>query len=180
MLNIIVPALDLWDEEKNEFIPLSPVLLELEHSLVSISKWEAKYHTPFLHKDEFTAEELLYYIQCMTLTKNVSPETYYRLSDDNIQQIKDYIYDPMTATTFSKEHTGKRSREVVTNEIIYYWMTALNIPSEYQHWHLNRLLTLIRVCNIKNTPPKKRNRMDIIRRNEALNEMRKKKYNTSG
>lgn len=180
MLSIVIPQLDLWDEAKEEFIILPPVSLDFEHSLVSIAAWEAKYHTPFLHKEQLTSEEIMDYIQFMTITKNVSPETYLRLTEDNVKQIKDYIYDPMTATTFSKDRPGRRNREVVTSEIIYYWMIALNIPCEYQHWHLNRLLTLIRVCNIKNSPPKKRNMMDIIRRNEALNEMRKQKYNTSG
>ena len=180
MLSIVIPQLDFWDEAKEEFIVIPPVLLQLEHSLVSISAWEAKYHTPFLHKEALTNEEVMDYIQCMTITENVSPETYLRLTEENVRQIKDYIYNPMTATTFSKDNTGRRNREVVTSEIIYYWMIALNIPCEYQHWHLNRLLTLIRVCNIKNSPPKKRNMRDIIRRNEALNEARKQKYNTSG
>lgn len=180
MLQIVIPSLDLWDEAKEEFIVLPPVQLQLEHSLVSIAAWESKYHTPFLYKKELTADEVMDYIQFMTITENVSPETYLRLSEDNVKEIKEYIYNPMTATVFSKDFNGKRNREVVTAEIIYYWMVALNIPCEYQHWHLNRLLTLIKVCNIKNSPSKKRNLRDIIQRNEALNEMRKQKYNTSG
>lgn len=116
----------------------------------------------------------------MTLTENVDPDVYMHLSGENIEQIEKYISAPMTATYFSKETNSKPNREKVTSELIYYWMIALNIPVEFQTWHLNRLLTLIRVCNVKNQPPKKRSQKEIMSRNAALNAARKKRYNTKG
>ena len=116
----------------------------------------------------------------MTLTQNVKPEVYLGLTADNITQVNAYIEDSMTATFFSEDTSGKRSREVVTSELIYYWMIALNIPVKFEKWHLNRLLTLIRVCNIKNSPPKKYSKGEIMRRNAALNAARKKQLGTKG
>jgi hypothetical protein len=180
MLYITVPGMELWDEKKEEFVYLDETTIQLEHSLVSISKWESKWHKPFLLKNEKTDAEILDYIKCMTITQHVKPDVYFRLSKDNVDEIKKYIEDSMTATTFMEDGTSKGGREVVTSELIYYWMVALNIPSEYQKWHLNRLLTLIRVCNIKNAPPKKRGKREIMSRNAALNAARRKQYNTRG
>ena len=180
MLQITIPGMEFWDEKKEEFVYLDEKTLQLEHSLVSISKWESRWHKPFLLKAEKTTAEILDYIQCMTVTQNVKPDVYLRLSKDNIDEIKKYIEDSKTATTFSEDKTGRGSREVVTSELIYYWMIALNIPFECQKWHLNRLLTLIRVCNVKNAPPKKRSAREIMSRNAALNAARRKQYNTRG
>lgn len=181
MLRITIPADEQWDEEKEEFVSFrKEQTLQLEHSLVSISKWERKWHKPFLGKQEKTYEETIDYVKCMTLTQNVDPDVYNHLSKDNIKEIDEYITNPMTATTFSEEKGGKASREIVTAELIYYWMITLNIPPEYQKWHLNSLLTLIRVCNIKNAPPKKRSRRDIMSQNAALNAARRKQLNTKG
>ena len=116
----------------------------------------------------------------MTLTKNVDSEIYKSITNDNIQMINKYIELPMTATTFLEEKNNGRSSETVTSELIYYWMISLNIPFECQKWHLNRLLTLIRVCNVKNTPPKKRSKRELMSRNAALNAARRKKFNTTG
>lgn len=179
MLKITVPGLELYDEEKNEFINYKDQTLQLEHSLVSISKWEAKWHKPFLSDEDKTLEEIIDYIKCMTITQNVKSDVYDRLTSDNIQTINDYIQDSMTATTFSDDkNTGKK--EIVTSEIIYYWMVTYNIPMECQKWHLNRLLTLVKVCTIKNSPPKKMSNSEIISRNKALNAARRKKMNTKG
>ena len=179
MLKITVPGLELYDEEKNEFINYKDQTLQLEHSLVSISKWEAKWHKPFLSDEDKTLEEIIDYIKCMTITQNVKSDVYDRLTSDNIQTINDYIQDSMTATTFSDDKkTGKK--EIVTSEIIYYWMVTYNIPMECQKWHLNRLLTLVKVCTIKNSPPKKMSNSEIISRNKALNAARRKKMNTKG
>lgn len=180
MLRITIPAAELWDEAKQEFVTTKEQTLQLEHSLVSLSKWESKWNKAFLGKQEKTREETLDYIRCMTITQNVKPETYRFLSNENIQQINDYIAAPMTATCFSNEKQGGINREIVTSELIYYWMIALNIPFECQKWHLNRLLTLIKVCNIKNAPPKKMSRQQIMSRNAALNAARRKKLNSRG
>lgn len=180
MLRITIPAVEQWDEAKQEFIYTKEQTLSLEHSLVSLSKWESKWCKPFLTKQEKTFEETLDYIKCMTLTQNVDPEVYNYLTNGNIKEINEYIEAPMTATYFSDEKTSKISREQVTAELIYYWMIALNIPFECQKWHLNRLLTLIKVCNIKNQPPKKRSKKDIMSRNAALNAARRKQLNTKG
>jgi len=180
MLQITIPAVELWDERKQEFVITKEQTLQLEHSLVSISKWESKWCKPFLTKQEKTFEETLDYIKCMTITQNVDPEVYNYLTNENIKEINEYIEAPMTATYFSDEKTNKISREQVTAELIYYWMIALNIPFECQNWHLNRLLTLIKVCSIKNQPPKKRSRKEIMSRNAALNAARRKHLNTKG
>jgi len=180
MLRITIPAVEQWDEIKQEFVFTKEQTLSLEHSLVSLSKWESKWCKPFLTKQEKTFEETLDYIKCMTLTQNVDPEVYNYLTNGNIKEINEYIGAPMTATYFSDEKTSKTSREQVTSELIYYWMIALNIPFECQKWHLNRLLTLIKVCNIKNQPPKKRSKKDIMSRNAALNAARRKQLNTKG
>ena len=161
MLQITIPASirEDFNDETNTFVYTETEkeqTLNLEHSLVSLSKWESKWHKPFLSKKDKTDEELLDYIKCMTLTPNVNPDIYSRLTKANYKEIEKYIANPMTATTFSDTQNRKHSREIITAEIMYHWMVALNIPFEpCQRWHLNRLVTLVRVCNIKNAPPKK-------------------------
>lgn len=179
MLHIVIPEEELFDEQKEEFIVAKEQKLQLEHSLVSLSKWESKWHKPFL-SGERTFDEAIDYVRCMTLTPNVDPNIYLRLTQKNMCEINAYIDDPMTATTFYEDGCGSRNREIVTSELIYYWMITLNIPFECQKWHLNRLLTLIRVCNIKNQPPKKRSRSEIMSRNAALNAARRKQLNSKG
>lgn len=186
MLVIDVPGSELFNSDKNEFIWAEGKSLTLEHSLVSVSKWEAKWHKPFLGGEEKTKEEVLDYIRCMTLTKNVDPTLYYRLTSENIKAIENYIDDSMTATTFSEDKRknskakGPVKQKPITSEIIYYWMIALNIPIECQKWHLNRLLTLIRVVNIKNSPNKKMSRKELMDRNRSLNASRRKAMGTTG
>lgn len=180
MLTIYVPKTDLWDEQNEGFIPVKEQTLKLEHSLVSLSKWESKWHKSFLNTKDKTTEEIMDYIRCMIINPNVDPNIYRCLTSKDIGKINEYIEDPMTATTFSDDKIGKPNREIITAEIIYYWMIALNIPQEYQTWHLNRLITLIRVCNAKNTPSKKGNKRDIMNRNRALNEARRRQLNSKG
>jgi hypothetical protein len=181
MLQITVPiSPEGWDEERQEFVDPQVKTLQLEHSLVSISKWESKWHKAFLSKKDKTEEEIFDYIKCMTLTQNVDPSVYDHLTVDNVNQIKAYIEDPMTATVINTNSSDKSNKETVTSELIYYWMIALNIPSEYQKWHINRLLKLIEVCNVKNSPPKKRSKSDIMRSNAALNAARRKQLGTRG
>lgn len=179
MLTITIPAMELFNDITQEFIETKAQTIQLEHSLVSISKWESKWNKPFLANNDKSIAETLDYIRCMTITQNVNPDVYRRLSRSNIEDINNYIDAPMTATTFSDNKSG-RSREIVTSELIYYWMISLNIPMECQRWHLNRLLTLIRVCNVKNTPPKKMSRREITNRNAALNAARRKQLNSKG
>lgn len=169
-----------WDEKKGEFVEPKTQTLQLEHSLVSLSKWESKWCKPFLSKTEKTAEEILDYIKFMTITQNVKPEVYNRLSRDNIEEITKYIDAPMTATTFSADKNSSHSREIITSELIYYWMVTLQIPFECQKWHLNRLITLIRVCNIKNAPAKKMSKREVMSRNAQLNAARRKQLNSKG
>lgn len=180
MLQIIVPGAELWDPVHEQFIQESEVTLTLEHSLVSLSKWEQKWCKPFLKKEPKTREETLDYIRCMTLTQNVHPDVYYRLSESNINEINKYIESPMTATTISDERKGPVNRETITSELIYYWMISLQIPFECQKWHLNRLLTLIRVCNVKNAPPKKSTKRDLYNKHRAINEANKKRFHSRG
>ena len=181
MLRLVIPIeVEKWDETKQEFVPPKTVTLQLEHSLVSLSKWEAKWNRPFLSRNDMTTEETIDYIKFMTLTPNVNPDVYSHLTSEHIEQVRKYILAPMTATVFSKDSDSKGSKEIVTSELIYYWMIALNIPFECQKWHLNRLTTLIKVCNIKNSPPKKTSKREILSRNAALNAARKKQLNTRG
>lgn len=179
MLKIVVPAGEFWNAQTETFINTPRQELQLEHSLVSISKWEAKWEKSFL-SDEKTYEETIDYIRCMTLTQNVNPQVYLALTSENITEVSNYIKRPMTATTINNMGPKKHSKEKITSELIYYWMIALNIPMECQKWHLNRLLMLIQVCNIKNSPNKKMGRKDIYSQNRALNEARRRHLNSRG
>lgn len=176
MLKITIPAMELYDDVRNEFVTTKEQELQLEHSLVSLSKWEAKWHKPFLSNSvKKTEEEMIDYIKCMTLTQNVKPEVYHYLTADIFNKVSEYIENPMTATTIhGQEH--KPTREVVTSELVYYWMITLGIPMECQKWHLNRLFMLINVCSVKNAPNKKMSRNDILAQNRALNAARRKHY----
>jgi hypothetical protein len=179
MLKVIVPGDELYDETSQEFVTRGDVVLELEHSLVSLSKWESKYEKPFLDTAEKTTEEVLDYIRMMILGE-VPEEILLKLSEDNLNAINNYIDAKMTATWFREAPGAPKTREIVTSELVYYWMIALQIPFECQTWHLNRLFTLIRVCNIKSAKPKKMSRSEIAARNRELNAQRKERLGTSG
>ena len=179
MLKIIIPATESWNAKDEIFVYTKETSLNLEHSLISLSKWESKWKIPFLSTKNFSIEQTLDYVRFMTLNKDVPPFIYKNLGRTNMQLINNYIEDEMTATTFNNFQDIK-NREVITSEIIYYWMIALNVPMECEKWHLNRLLTLINVCNIKTQKPKKMSKNEIAKRNHYLNEARKQSLNTRG
>ena len=187
MLEIIIDQREGFDEETQEFVKIPRTVLQLEHSLISVSKWEAKWHKPFLQSsNDLKPEEILDYIKCMTISPGkVDDRVYFFLTQENVKEITEYIQNPMTATWFAEDKRGPRNREIITSELIYYWMVALQIPFECQKWHLNRLLTLVRVCNAKNeeSSPNNKNKMSksaLMSRNAALNAQRKAKLHTKG
>lgn len=182
MLEIVVPDSEYYDSEMQEFIPVRGTSLKLEHSLVSLSKWESKWQIPFLKpKLVMTPKQSMFYIKCMTITQNVNPLIFSILHRDKLRLIYDYIEAPMTATTISSINKNKPGREIITSEVIYYWMTVYSIPfEECQKWHLNRLLTLISVCNLKSSPGKKIPKAELNRRNNELNAQRLKALGTKG
>ena len=187
MLDLVITSKEFYDEETNSFfVPdciKKDVHLRLEHSLVSISKWESKWKKPFLTREQKTYDEIIDYIKCMTLTQNVNPDVYLYLSQENVKAVNDYIEDPMSATTFNERlQRVRRTNEQTTSELIYYWMIALEVPMECQKWHLNRLLNLIRICNIKNdtSSSRKMSQREIMTRNKELNAARRAKYKTNG
>lgn len=173
MLNVVVPETELFDPISNTFLYVKETSLSLEHSLVSLSKWESKWHKPFLGTDKKTNEETIDYIRCMTISQNVNPLVYKCLTANTLEQIMKYIEDPMTATSI-KSTGGNRNGELVTSELIYYWMTVLNIPFDpCQKWHFNKLIALIKTCSVKSQPSKKMKKGDIMRQNHSLNAARR-------
>ena len=180
MLQIQVKGQEYYDEETQTFLQKKGQTLHLEHSLVSISKWEAKWKKPFLSREGHTKEETLDYVRFMTTTQNVNPDVYDLITEEQIRQINDYINDPMTATTISKPEGKGGVGKVITSEEIYYYLVAYQIPFECQRWHFNRLMTLIRICDEKNKPKKKMRKGDIARRNRSLNAARRARMGTRG
>lgn len=178
MINITVKESEIYHEDTDIFETVPSGNIVLEHSLISISKWESRYCKPFMGKEGKTPEETKYYIKCMVVGK---PNDYIvdNLSNENLNKITRYIDSPMTATTI-KNNGGKGNKEIITSELLYYWMISFTIPFECQKWHLNRLLTLINVCNVKNAPPKKQSASEIMSRNAALNASRKQAMKSSG
>ena len=176
MYRLHFPQLEIFDNRTEEFIYVKETTLTLEHSLVSLSKWEQKWKKPFLSKTEKTTEESIDYIRCMTLTQNVDPNVYRGITQEMLQDVEKYIEDPMTATWFSDREKPKSDTRPITAELIYFWMIASGIPVEFQKWHLNRLITLIRVCQEETKPKKKRSKAEIAKSHKEINEERRRKY----
>lgn len=183
MLEITIPEAHLFDDNTQEFIDIKSTKLKLEHSLLSVKKWESRWHRPFLDDKEKSLPEILDYISCMSLDRNVDPVVYKGLTNELIERVVEYIKNPMTATTFSNNNligAQTHRRETVTAEIIYYWMVSLRIPVEFEKWHLNQLLTLIKVINIKSGGEKKMSKREAAEQRRALNAQRRAKYRTKG
>lgn len=180
MLTIRVGATESYDESTGLFVEQGGLALELEHSLLSLSKWESIFEKPFLGKDEKSSEEVLTYVKCMCLDEEIPPEVFSQLSQENFDAINRHIETKHTATFFSDPPGAPRTREIITNELIYYWMTVFQIPFECERWHLNRLFTLIRICNVKQSKPKKMSRAEVAARNRELNAQRKAQLGTTG
>lgn len=178
MLKIRIPETEFFVEGRNEFVNIKGYELMLEHSLLSISKWEAKWKKPFLTHEKKTAEETIDYIRCMTLTQNIPADAYLAIPDEELKRIADYLNDPMTATTFSG--TEPPSRQIITSELLYYNMFAAGIPMECQKWHLNRLLVLLRIFGIKSQSSKKMPTSKIRSQNAAINAARRAKLGSTG
>lgn len=182
MLKIVVPAGEIYDPATNEFINTKEQILQLEHSLITLSKWEAKWHIHFINNKKITTEQMLDYIRCMTMTPNVDPNVYLVLTKENLNEISDYINNPMTATTVHnhKKPGAAPSREITTSEVLYYQMIQFGIPFECEKWHLNRLLMLIKVCAAYSSPDKKMSKSAIAKQYSQLNNARRAAMHTKG
>lgn len=180
MLKLVVPKSEMFDESTNAFIEIPGYELQLEHSLISVSKWESKWNIPFLSKKDKTREQAIDYIRCMNMTQHCDHINFARIPNAQLDLVTAYIHSPMSATTFAKSGDKITNREVVTSELIYYWMVAFNIPKDCERWHLNRLLNLINICSIKNQPAKKMSQKEIIARNRTLNAERRAALKTKG
>lgn len=180
MLTVVIKGVEMYDEESQEFVTKGDITIELEHSLVSLSKWESKYEKPFLSSEEKTTEETIDYIKLMIQTPDVPDIAFEKLDEENFTIINNYIDAKMTATWFNEAPGAPKSRDVITAELIYYWLIVFEIPFECQHWHLNRLFTLIRVCNIKQAKPTKMSRSELASRNRELNAQRREQLGTKG
>jgi hypothetical protein len=185
MLELYIPPnkREYWDSVNREFIykdPFPGMTIQLEHSLYAISKWEMKFKKAYLSKEPKTPEETFYYIKCMTLTENVPDEVYECLTDENIRQISSYIEDSMSATKPRRNQHKDKSNEIMTSEVIYCMMVLAQVPFECQYWHLSRLMILLECIGIKQSPPKKMGKNDLMRRNSQLNAARRAKMKSKG
>lgn len=172
MLTIRVPLKEGFNDDTQMWEVIESTELELEHSLASVSKWEQSFEKPFLGANEKTPEETLAYIMLMAVDPKTPPELFARLSEENFKQINEYINAKMTATWFREDKNQRPGRDIITAEVIYHWMIHYNVWLEAEHWHLNKLLTLIRVCNEKSKTPTKKNRRDMIAERQRLNAQR--------
>ncbi len=180
MLRIIIKGEELFNETDNTFSSTEDVVFDLEHSLISLSKWESKYEKPFLSSEKKTSEEILEYIKTMVITPDPDLDVLYRCDKENLDEVQRYIDSKQSATTFGAMPERRGPGETITSELIYYWIVFFNIPFDCQYWHLNRLFSLIKICNIKSSKPKKLSRNEMAQRNRELNAKRKAELGTRG
>ena len=187
MKTITIPGSLFFNEADETFIETTTTSIDIEHSLFAISKWESKWHLPFFGEGKKTHEQMIDYVRCMTLTPNVDPNVYYFIPSQSFEEITSYIEDSMSSIDWAKVKTngnqkvyGKPKHDNITSELIYFWMVDSGIPFECQYWHVSKLLSLIRMCNLKRTPPKKMSKHDLLARNASLNAARRKALNTTG
>ena len=181
MLKITIPEQELFDNANQKFVTIDAVTFQIEHSLISLSKWESEWHVAFLDKKrKKTPAEIIDYIRCMTVTQNVKPETYLFITDAILKDVLDYVDNPMSATKVSEHNLGSPSTEPVTSEMLYAQMIMYGVPVEFEKWHLNRLMTLLKVLKKMNTPTKKMSKSEIFSRNRELNAWRKAHWGTAG
>lgn len=188
-MKLVVPGVEQYDPVENLFYTTKDTTLVLEHSLLSISKWESKWKVPYIATSAtgMTRAQFQDYVRCMTISQNIDPLVYSAITLENQKEIVDYIGDSMTATTINKQNipkggpgSGGKKGQIITSELVYYWMTALNIPFECQKWHFNRLMTLIQVASIEQQPPKQMSKRDVMKQNKALNAARRAKLHSKG
>jgi hypothetical protein len=180
MLEIKVGGQELFDEETETFFTDPVIELQLEHSLVSLSKWESKWETPFLDTSKKSTEQVLDYVIQMIVSPEPAPEVLPEIADEALLRINEYINAKMTATWIHEENSPAGPQEIITAELIYYWMIMLGIPFECQYWHLNKLLMLIKVCNLKNAPKKKVGFAERAAMQRSLNDKRRAEYGSKG
>jgi hypothetical protein len=180
MLTITVLGEEHWDQENEKFVYPDSFKLELEHSLVSLSKWESKWEVPFLGEKPKTTEMVLDYIECMILTPDPPADWISKLSKENIEEITAYFDSKQSATWFNDHHPEPKTGETITSELVYYWLDICDIDWQAQYWHLNRLLTLVKIHTVKQAKPKPMSRSEMLRRRRALNKQRLKEMEEGG
>lgn len=180
MLRLIIDEEEIFNEADQTFTTIGGITVDLEHSLLSLSKWESIHQKPFLANNDKTGAEIFDYLKAMVVTPDVDPDVLTRCSQQTLNRIQQYIDSPQSATTFGIMPERRGPGETITSELIYYWLVTFNIPFECEKWHINRLFALIRICNIKNSKPKKMSRNEIAQRNRELNAQRRAKLGTSG
>ena len=178
MLQLKLPKIRLFKEATEEYVYYEPLTVKLEHSLISIQRWESKWHKSFLSAESLTQEELFDYIRCMSLNPDIDPTFVSRLTPDDFNKIREYMNEPMTATVIHRSKPRGGRPPIITAELIYYWMTAYNIPFECSKWHIKQLLTLVEVCSVKSNPGGKTRGTAAER--AAMNKARRAKTGSKG
>lgn len=175
MLELHISETELWDPVSEKFLLVKEQSLPLEHSLLSISKWEEKWHKPMplINNERLSGDEFLDYVRCMTISRNPDPLVYRCITAREVEAIMAYINDPHTATWFGNEKSGGNDKRPLTTELIYHLMFAFGVSKECEKWHLNRLMTQLRVEYEESKPSKKKTPAEIAERHRMLNAKRR-------